>query len=137
MKRKIYSDSCLRQANQLALTSDITCMSGGGLGQLCNLIKYDEKHEEVVLHGGQNEILNSTSRSQFTYTIEKAEEKLRQLAEERNVVLLLPATPTLGSEEDGMKQYLEQKLSSIETIKCVKLDNIEYEITQPRSELHP
>ena len=131
MKRKIYSDSCLRQANQLALTSDITCMSGGGLGQLCNLIKYDEKHDEVVLHGGQNEILNSTSRSQFTYTIEKAEEKLRQLAEERNVVLLLPATPTLGSEEDGMKQYLEQKLSSIETIKCVKLDNIEYEGNHP------
>ena len=75
--------------------------------------------------------MNCKTRSQFTYSVEKAEEKLRQLAEERNVVILLPATPTLGSEEDGRKQYLEQKLSSIETIKCVKLGDIEYEGNHP------
>ena len=42
-KRKIYSDSTLRQTNQVALTTDVACMPGGGIGQLCNAITLDKK----------------------------------------------------------------------------------------------
>ena len=46
-KCKLYADSTLRYANQLALTTDVACMSGGGLGQICNVIPYDQTHDEV------------------------------------------------------------------------------------------
>ena len=71
-KTKIYSDSSLRHANQLALTTNIACMSGGGIGELCNVIKHDEKHENIILHAGNNEITRTESLPEFAYTIEKA-----------------------------------------------------------------
>ena len=54
-KRKIYSDSIARHANVPALTTDVACMSGGGIGQIVNAISYDTKHEEVVIMGGGNQ----------------------------------------------------------------------------------
>ena len=51
-KRKIYSDSTLRQANQIALTTNVACMSGGGIGQLVNAINLDERLEEIIIHCG-------------------------------------------------------------------------------------
>ena len=50
-KRKFYGDSTLRQVNQLALAHNVACMSGGGLGQLCNAIKLDTPHEESYMRG--------------------------------------------------------------------------------------
>ena len=47
---KIYSDSNLRQVNQLALTSDVACMSGAGIGQLLNVIPFDKQHEELIIN---------------------------------------------------------------------------------------
>ena len=40
-KRKIYSDSIMRHANSLALTTDVACMSGGGIGPIANAIHHD------------------------------------------------------------------------------------------------
>ena len=47
-KTKIYADSFLRNTNQLALTADVMCMSGGGLGQLCNVIAPDKKYDDML-----------------------------------------------------------------------------------------
>ena len=88
-KRKIYSDSSLRQVNQLSLTSDVACMSGAGIGQLCNIIPLDNKHEEVVIHAGNNEIAQSGSLNEFVYTVNKETEKLRALANDTKVTLIL------------------------------------------------
>ena len=106
-------------------------MSGGGLGQLCNLVHFDSKHDEVVLKGGQNEILNTTSRAEFVYTVAKTEEKLRTLSESVKVVVALPATPTMGAEEDGKAKYLVDKIPAIDSITAVKFDHIEYEGNHP------
>ena len=74
-------------------------MSGGGIGQLCNLAKYDE----IVIHGGTNEILSTRTNEEFVYAVHKAEEKIRHPSSDRKVFLFLPVTPTLGPVEDGWK----------------------------------
>ena len=48
-KMKIYSDSTMRHTNQLALRTDVACMSGGSIAQICNAIPYDDIHEEVTI----------------------------------------------------------------------------------------
>lgn len=133
-KRKIYSDSHLRQVNQLALTTDVTCMSGGGLAQLCNMVPYDNKHEEVILSGGSNEILRSESREEFIYTVEKTEEKLRKLAQDRKVTVVIPKPPTFGPEEDGKQRFYEQKLKTIDCITLIDLKDIEFDETSHPTE---
>lgn len=121
-KRKIYSTSVLAHVNQLALTTDVACMSGGGVGQLCNAIPSDGKHDEVIILAGTNEIKNSPP-NEFVYTIEKTVEKLRTLASgSSKVTVVLPLTPVLGAEEIAKAQYLEKKFKSIEEITTVKLD---------------
>ena len=109
-KRKIYADSTLRHTNQLALSTDVACMSGGGIAQLCNLIPYDSKHSDVVIQAGSNEIRNTDSLNEFVYTVQKTEEKLRKLATEtEKVTLVLPAAPTVGPEEGAKAEFLKRQ----------------------------
>ena len=134
-KRKIFSDSCLRSTNQLALTTDVVCMPGGGLGQICNVIKLDdEKHEDVIIHGGQNEIARCESIDEFVYTVQKSAEKIEDIAKERNVTVLLPSRPPNGPTEMGKAQYLEEKITAIKNIKTIKLNDIDFDETSHPSE---
>ena len=74
---KIYSDSTLRLTNQLALTTNVACMSGGGIGQICNLIPLDShQHKEVVINAGTNE-LKTESVKEFVFEVETAALKLK------------------------------------------------------------
>ena len=130
-KRKIYADSTLRQTNQLSLTTDIACMSGGGIGQICNAVPYDEKHDEIVIQAGNNEIANTDSLHEFVFTVEKNKENLRKLAVEENVTLVLPCTPTTGAEEIAKAKFLEESMKDIKEIKTITLENIEYEGRHP------
>ena len=75
-KAKMYADSTLRNTNQCALTTNVPCMGGGGISQICNAIALDEKHEQVVIHAGNNEIMNMQTPQEFLYTVEKTKEKL-------------------------------------------------------------
>ena len=135
-KRKIYSTSVLAHTNQLALTTDVACMSGGGIGQLCNVIPTDTKHEEVIILAGTNEITRSESLHEFVYTIEKTIEKLRALAEENQVTMVLPVTPCVNATEMGKAKFLEQKITEVEDIKVVKLNanSIEFDGVHPTQE---
>ena len=130
-KRKLYSDSTLSKVNQLALTTDVMCMSGGGIGQVCNVVPLDEKHDEVLIHAGSNEIRNVESLQEFVFTVEKAAEKLKKLAEQLNVTVVLPCAPTVGAHEQGKATYFEEKITEIETIKTIKLEPVEYEFIHP------
>ena len=120
-KRKIYSTSVLAHVNQLALTTDVTCMSGGGVGQLCNVIPTDENHEQVIILAGSNEIKKSPP-TEFVYTIEKTVEKLRALAANSSVTVVLPLTPVVGPEETAKAQFIEKKFRSIDEVSVVQLD---------------
>ena len=134
-KRKIYSDSCLRSANQLALTTDVVCMPGGGLGQLCNVIALDdEKNEEVIIHGGQNEIAGSESIKNFVYTVEKSAQKIEEIANDRSVTVVLPSKPLNGPTEMGKAQFLEEKILAIKNIKTIKLKDIDFDETSHPSQ---
>ena len=62
---KIYSDSSLRSANQLALSTDVACMSGGGIGQIINAVPLDVKRDDVVIFAGNNEITNNDTLQEF------------------------------------------------------------------------
>ena len=125
--RKIYSDSSLRNANQIALTTDVACMSGGGIGQIANAIPLDEKRNEVIIYAGNNEITGNDSLNEFAYTVAKAEEKLKKLADENKVTLVLPSVPPMGACEAGKAEYLEEKMCSINGIKTIKLTEVEYD----------
>ena len=128
-KRKIYSDSIFRCANQDALTTDIGCMTGGGLGQVINAIKQDARHEETIINAGTNEILHTESISEFVYTVEKSVEKVKELAADTKVTLILPSMPTNTVQEICKAKYLGEKLKEVEEIKVIELSNIEYEST--------
>ena len=85
-------------------------MSGGGIGQLCNIISLDQKHEKVVIHAGNNEVARTESIPEFVYTIEKAAEKLQNLSETTEVTFVLPCAPPFGPHEIGKSQYLEERI---------------------------
>ena len=46
-------------------------------------------------------------------------------------MLVLPCAPTSGPYEVGKKQYLTERMSKIETIKTIKLADIEYDAGHP------
>ena len=131
-QRKIYSDSTLRSANQLALAANVVCMPGGGLGQLCNVIKLDAQHKgDILLHGGNNE-MHAECLEDFVYTIEKAAAKVTELCKDRNITIVLPTVPPEGPSDVGKAQFIEETIKSIPTVKTIKLDEIEYD-----ESLHP
>ena len=106
-------------------------MSGGGLGQIANAIPIDEKHQEVVIYAGNNEVTKTRTNQEFVYTVETAGEKLKKISTETKVIVVLPTVPTVGACDTGRARYLEEKLKEIKEIKVIKLDNIEYESDHP------
>ena len=121
---KVYSDSTFRHVNQFALKSDVACMTGGGIAQLCNVLPYDESHESIILNAGTNE-LKTESLHEFVYTIEKASEKLSKVADNVSTIVVLPAikneTPTLKAKSE----FLHEKIMAIGQVTTVALENIE------------
>ena len=125
-KRKIYSTSTLRHANQLALNSDVACMSGGGIGQILNAIQHDDKHDEVIIAAGTNELVRSDDLNEFVYTVEKSVDKLRAIAEEVSTSLVMPSIPLVTPQLKAKFDFLEEKARSIEKLKVIKPTDIEY-----------
>jgi hypothetical protein len=125
-KCKIFSDSTLRQTNQLALTSDVSCMSGGGIGQLCNLVNYDEKQENIIINAGTNEI-KADSPEEFVHSVNTAAQKLKALAQTTKVTLVLPDYPTNTPVEKAKKEFLDTKMSEIDEIETITLKQIEWD----------
>ena len=106
-------------------------MSGGGIGQLINSISYDEKHEEVVILGGTNEIVYTRDPSEFVFTIDKSLEKLRKLAEEVTTSFVLPCVPLVTPEMKAKADYLEEEVRKVEKVKIIKLQDIQQEGIHP------
>ena len=126
-KTKIYSDSTLRHTNQLALRTDVACMSGGGIAQLCNVIPFDDhQQEEVIINAGTNEI-KTESIQEFAYTLQKAEQKLRELATTTPVTLVIPQLVCNTPELVVKNQVLTETMQNIDTIKTIFLHDIEYD----------
>ena len=133
-KRKLYSDSTMRLVNQLACTTDVACMTGGSIGQICNMIPYEDKHEEIVINAGTNEI-HYESLHEFAYTVEKTWEKLEKLKEKENIVLVLPSTTTDTAEENAKANFLKEQMSAINGIKVLSPTTVECETSFGR--VHP
>ena len=106
-------------------------MSGGGIGQIVNAINLDEKHEEIIIHAGNNEILNTRTPEEFVYTVEKTREKLSELAKQEKITLVLPLVPPTGAFETAKAVYLEKKMEELSSIKTVKLESVEYDHGHP------
>ena len=132
-KRKIYSDSIARHANVPALTTDVACMSGGGIGQIINAISYDTKHEEVIVMGGTNEVVNTTNPAEFVFTIDKSLEKLKALSEQVVMTFVMPCVPLVTPEMKAKATYLEEGVRKIETVKVITLDEIDHD----DDDIHP
>jgi hypothetical protein len=125
-KRKIYSDSTLRQTNQLALTSDVSCMSGGGIGQIVNFIRVDDPQENIVINAGTNEIKSDTTED-FVYSVMTARDKLKGLAASANITMVLPDYPAETPVEKARKEFLEKSMAEIDEIETIKLREVEWD----------
>ena len=98
---KIFADSTLRCAERIGLTADVSCMSGGGVGQVANAIRDDPAMDAIsttVVIAGVNDSANKLlSEEEFAYTIDKGVEKLTTEMEKNNanklVVLNIVDTP--------------------------------------------
>jgi hypothetical protein len=125
-KCKIYSDSTLRMTNQLALTSDVACMTGGAIGQLCNVVPYDSPHEEIIINAGTNE-LKCNNLHEFVYTVEQEKKKVEKLASTLPVTLVLPQESNTDPESIVKSRFLRNAFDEHENVKVVKLSGIEIE----------
>lgn len=125
-KRKIYSTSSLRNVNQLALNTDVACMSGGGLGHIVNAIKHDVKHEEIIIAAGTNELMQPGDLSEFVFTVERSVEKLRAITEEMSTSLVLPSIPLPTPHLKAKFKFFEETVRGIEKLNVIKPVNIEY-----------
>ena len=131
---KIYSNSELRLANPLALTTDIACMSGGGIGQICNLVPHDKhKHDEVIIHAGSNE-LRTESRQEFVYEVSTAAEKLHNLSTTIPVTIVTPPIDKDMPEVAARSKYMLDTFSKIDTISVVPLDAVDLDETRHPTE---
>ena len=88
-------------------------MSGGGIGQLINAIPLDEKHDEVVLIGGTNEVAYTKNANEYVFTIEKSLQKLSKLAEAVPTTFVLPCVPLNTPEMKAKADYLEESVRKI------------------------
>ena len=102
--------------------------------QLCNVIGLDKKHDDVIIHAGNNEIANTESLPEFVYTVSKTAEKLKKISSDTNITMVLPCAPTTGPHEIAKAEYFEEKIREIDDIKVVKVDNIEYDGTHHPTE---
>ena len=130
---KIYSDSNLRQANQLALRSNIACMSGAGIGQLLNVIPFDTPHDEIVISGGTND-LKGDDLNEFVYAVNKVEEKLTKLATEKPITVVLPPLQDDVPELHVKGKFLRNSIEKVKNVTVFNLQNIELDNTQHPTE---
>ena len=134
-EKKVYSDSTLRLANQLALTTDVACMSAGGIGQICNLIPLDtHTHQEVIINAGNNELKTDCDK-EFVYEVERAAQKLEHLAASVPVTLVLPP---IRDEMEGRSSCAKRSRGSKPSTSwgCVTLIWTK-PVTRPRREHSP
>ena len=130
IKSKMYATSTLRHANQLALTSNVACMSGGSIAQICNFLPYDDKFEEVIISGGTNEVHSSDPIHEFVYTVEQTAKKIEEVAKNyEKVSLVLPPIPKDIPELTAKAEYLNEKLSAINSVKVLSLSPVELDNT--------
>ena len=57
----------------------------------------------------------------------KTSEKLKKLAKNRNVTLVLPCVPTVGANKTGRAEYLRDKMREVNEVKTIKLPEVEYD----------
>ena len=132
--KKIYSDSTLRLTNQLALSTDVACMSGGGIGQICNLIPHDtDVHQEVIINAGTNE-LKTECLKEFVFEVDRAAHKLEKLAASVPVTLVLPPIRDEIPNVAGRSQFLRETLSRVEAVTVVALSDVEMDETDHPTE---
>ena len=126
---KIYADSHLQQTNQLALRSDVACMSGGGIGQIINAIPFDKPHKEAMICAGNND-LKAPSLGEFVYTVEKAAEKLAKLS---TTIPITVALPPICNEIPELKikgEFLRDTLKKVENTTVLNFTEIELNESQ-------
>ena len=107
---------------------------GGGIGQLCNAIPYDDKHDEVILVAMNNEVNNANDAKEFVYTISTGIEKVQSIANTHTTTVVLPPVPAVTPEALARVSYIEHKFKEVqnEKLRVLTVDDVEYDAS-----LHP
>ena len=84
IKSKVYGDSTLRHMDPLGLRSEVSAMSGGGLGQIIQASLDDptNMHENNIIFGGTNDIKdqNFPTNEAFAANVDASLQKLENAA---------------------------------------------------------
>lgn len=142
---KIYSDSTLRHANALGLTSEICTMSGGGFGQIIQASLDDPDNigkDTNVIIGGANDLKqqNFPENETFAKNIDMAITKLEEAAKSspEKTIVVMNQSP-VGEEEEALqstdtvirRRYLHSKIQEVATsVENIKWMETEYEVDE-------
>ena len=134
ISHKIYSDSTLRKANQLALAADIACTSGAGIGQIANLIAQDpDPISDIIIVAGANEMRHTDDQKQFQFQMTAAAKKLHDLSATRKIKLVLPTVPRQSIGDEVKYAVMKETMESLKSIDVIDLPQglVEYEDIHP------
>ena len=111
---KILSDSTLRHADETGLNSNLVCMSGGRIGNVCHIIKDDQTMtnvKEVIVVAGQNDLLRADETlDDFKTIVNKSVDLLQQLAFKHKLTIVQPLIPPGSSALVKQKAYYLDEL---------------------------
>ena len=68
----------------------MACMSGGGIGQICNLILLDPQVHEQVFTNTENNKLKTECPKEFVFKVDCASKRLEKLAASTPIRVVLP-----------------------------------------------
>jgi hypothetical protein len=113
---KIYTDSTLRRAERVGIKADISCMPGGGIGEVANSLLGDpniDTMQQVVILAGYNDVKNTALPidTEFVFAVESAVEKIVNYAKQPNksCVVVNMTTPRTHTWEDDSDQGRRQR----------------------------
>ena len=122
---RMIGDSNLRCVNENGVMANVTAITGGKIGHICNQIKYTDlsKTNSIVLSAGQNCIndVSSFTRPEWekktNNEIDKYEKIAKKLKNEgKNVFLLaIPPAPItqVSKETKSARNFINEKISCI------------------------
>ena len=122
---RMIGDSNLRCVNENGVMANVTAITGGKIGHICNQIQYTDLNttNSVVLSAGQNCIndIEAFTRPEWekktNKEIEKYEKTAKKLKNEgKNVFLLaIPPAPItqVSKESKSARNYINEKISGI------------------------
>ena len=143
--KMILSDSTLRRAQQVGLSADVECMSGGTIGQVAGALIHNPKIKDVknvVVVAGMNDLKNNEKMDPETFItkVDLGIKKLKTAMDGLNEkeFLIVKTLPSIGASDcDDLRiAHISNEMKNLPS-ENVKVLNIPGEQIQMGPDTHP